>query len=471
MLTRKSARAVAIILLSLVLSIGAIPDPLGDFSATYAYAQDDDGGDDDGDDGGGSSGARSSNSRGDRSNPVFRSFRKAPRLFRNWRWGKAPRRAYVRRAAPRQVRRAAARPSRPAPPREIVAFGATAPQIQQFTTAGFQIVERLQLRPGDGNELLRMTAPRGVGREQALTQARAIAPQAAIDDNHLYSPSDAGDCGGKPCVAPSLVGWPSGQATTCGGAGVTIGLIDTGINVQHPTFAGGQIEVIGLGKEKDASSDHQHGTAVAALLIGRARGATPGLLPDAKLVAVDAFEANSKNPRADAFTLARAIDLLAARNVDVLNLSLAGPDNTVVKRMIDDADARNIVLVAAAGNDGPRAKPVFPAAYPEVIAVTAVDRGKNLYRRAVRGEHIDIAAPGVNVWTAASVSGVRTRTGTSFAAPFVAAAAALAKSSGYRDTKSIEEHLARTASDLGQPGKDASFGWGLLNVSQLCRSP
>ena len=128
------------------------------------------------------------------------------------------------------------------------------------------------------------------------------------------------------------------------------------------------------------------------------------------------------------------------------------------------------MLIAAAGNDGPRAKPAFPAAYPDVIAVTAVDRSKRIYRRAAQGDHIDIAAPGVNVWTAASIKGQRPRSGTSFAAPFVTAAAALIVSDnpGF-SREEVEIVLQNEADDLGVKGRDSVYGWGLLDISAICR--
>jgi subtilisin family serine protease len=131
--------------------------------------------------------------------------------------------------------------------------------------------------------------------------------------------------------------------------------------------------------------------------------------------------------------------------------------------------ARGAILVAAVGNAGPRAKPLYPAGYDGVIAVTAVDKGRNAYRRANQGEHVDIAAPGVNVWTAASISGARPKSGTSFAAPFVSAAAAvlLAQRPDLTPVQ-MAEALSQLAQDIGSPGKDRIFGWGLLDARRLC---
>ena len=107
-----------------------------------------------------------------------------------------------------------------------------------------------------------------------------------------------------------------------------------------------------------------------------------------------------------------------------------------------------------------------------MLAVTAVDRRAQVYRRAGRGEHIDIAAPGVDVWTAASISGARPRTGTSFAAPFVTAAAALMVQAEPELTPAqLRERLRLSTRDLGAEGPDAVFGHGLLVPPQGCAAP
>jgi subtilisin family serine protease len=187
-------------------------------------------------------------------------------------------------------------------------------------------------------------------------------------------------------------------------------------------------------------------------------------------VAVDAFYRRGSDERADVFTLIDALGQLSERGVGVINLSLAGPPNTVleevVRRLVGE---RDIVLVAAVGNDGPRADPAFPAAYPEVIAVTAVDRDRVVYRRAIRGPHVDLAAPGVAVWTAASISGARWKTGTSYAVPFVTAAAAILREMRPELTApEVGPELLGLANDLGDPGPDPVFGAGLLALGTLC---
>jgi subtilisin family serine protease len=115
------------------------------------------------------------------------------------------------------------------------------------------------------------------------------------------------------------------------------------------------------------------------------------------------------------------------------------------------------------------AVPAYLAAYDPVLAVTAVDRRGQVYRRANRGEHIDLAAPGVNVWTAASISGVWTKTGTSFAAPFVTAAAALIWQRDPSMTAAdLRDRLRDAARDLGPDGLDAIFGVGLIAPPPPC---
>lgn len=437
------------------LSSGAVFD----FGPKPSYADDDDGGDDNGDDGGGS--YRSGGDDDDDRPSVRRS---GPNLFR----------ALTDRFIPRRQRREARR-QREAPlpdraPDEVVATGLTAPQVDILLAGGFTILERTEIG-GFGGEVLRLRIPPNTQLEAARDLIIAAAPQSLADFSHYYRSEQAEACAGPHCASVGLIDWPgtSGLPSGCG-VSVTIGLIDTAINPGHAVFSGGQVEVIRLSDAALPESGRQHGTAIAALLAGAAGSRAPGLLPGAKIVAVDAFYKGSRrDERSGVYELLRALDLLSERGIRVANMSLAGPPNALLERLVGQLSADGMVIVAAAGNGGPKAAPAYPAAYEEVIAVTAIDRTKRAYRRAGRGEHIDLAAPGVDVWTAASVSGGRAKTGTSFAAPFVTAAAALLKAANDNASSAdILSALGRSAEDLGEPGKDAVFGWGLINARAAC---
>jgi len=170
------------------------------------------------------------------------------------------------------------------------------------------------------------------------------------------------------------------------------------------------------------------------------------------------------------FQLVQALDWLASEGVSVINMSLAGPANDVLHRAIEFALDEGIVLVAAAGNNGPASDPRFPAAYPGVIAVTAIDQNNRAYLRAVRGDHLDFSAPGVNV-RVADIGGApsfRMASGTSFAAPFVAALV-LHYRSKFPDTdfEALLQTMSTDVIDLGIPGHDPIYGWGMAGASLM----
>lgn len=383
-------------------------------------------------------------------------------------------RPWFRRPARRVVRRPA-RPVQPPPAwvqREIVAMGLGPEGLTELEAAGYAILEQATL-PALGQSAVKLSVPAGTGLEAARELVRSLSPSGQADFNHLYRPEQAsGHCEGDACWARGLVGWPRALAdasAVCEDS-VSLGMIDTGINTSHEALADRGIELLRIGEETDRRSGLQHGTAVAALLVGSPSSRVPGLLPGAKLHAVDAFSRVRGGDRAEAYDLVAGIDHLLQRGVSVINLSLSGAANDLLKRAIElGASDHDAIFVAAVGNDGPRAKPLYPAAYDGVIGVTAVDRRKRPYRRANRGAQVDFAAPGVAVWTAASISGARTKTGTSFAAPFVSSALALLKAANPDlGSEEIVALLARTVEDLGEPGKDDVFGMGLIDAAAIC---
>jgi hypothetical protein len=369
-------------------------------------------------------------------------------------------------------------PPAPAPPppvsapNEIVALALSDADLAQLVAQGFEVIEE-RVVPGFDATTRRLRTPPGVSLADARAAVRAVPSGQDADFNHYYRSEQAFDesCTGGDCPARLLIGWPLFDSRTdaCG-ASVSIGMIDTGINADHTTFAGAKLEVRQLAPGDLDPSRAIHGTAVAALLVGAPETRSPGLVPASRLVALDAFHRTGGDERADAFTLVEALGALAAEGVGVINLSLAGPSNAVLEEVIDRlVFESDIVVVAAVGNDGPSADPAYPAAYDPVLAVTAVDRDGQVYRRAVRGTHVDLAAPGVDVWTAASISGARFKTGTSFAVPFVSAAATILREARPDLTApEVGEELRRLATDLGDPGPDPVYGAGLLNIDALC---
>lgn len=416
------------------LALGAgVPRPIGDGGWISAARADDD--DDDDDDDGPRPGLRL----------ILPRFAPAPT---------------PRRPAPAQA---------PAPlpafaPNEILARGLNDQDLSALEAEGFSLIRSRDL--SNGTRLHRLRKPARLTMPEARQMVRQRASINAADYNHYYRAEQAAGCQGAECPARDMIGWPARMAGC--GLPVRIGMVDTGLNGDHAVFKGAAITVHRV-DDSQAPSDQVHGTAVAALLVGRGDSRSPGLVPHATLIAVDAFQKVGDDQRADAFALVEALDLLGQSDVGVINLSLAGPANEALAIQIDELDAQGVVIVAAAGNFGPRAKPAYPAAYPNVVAVTAVDRRGDVYRRANRGGHIDLAAPGVDVWTAASVSGARTKTGTSFAAPFVTAAAALLLQSEPSLTPAeIRTILRDSARDLGNRGPDDIFGHGLVIAPDPC---
>jgi subtilisin family serine protease len=159
-------------------------------------------------------------------------------------------------------------------------------------------------------------------------------------------------------------------------------------------------------------------------------------------------------------SLVRALDWLLGEKVSLINMSLAGPDNRILASAVAKTLASGTAIVAAVGNEGPAAPPLFPAAYPGVIAVTAVDSKSKIYRWANRGDQVYFAAPGVNIISARSDGDYGRESGTSMAAPVVAAFLACEMHQHKRDEALAL--LSNKAKDLGEPGRDQVFGVGLL---------
>jgi subtilisin family serine protease len=180
------------------------------------------------------------------------------------------------------------------------------------------------------------------------------------------------------------------------GRDVVIAVIDSAIDQSHPDLKA----AVALAFDAVGAPDRAvgfHGTAVAGII--RAQGAMAGAAPQASVLAIRAFRVRNAGEVAEttSWTLLRAIDWAVQNKANVLNLSFVGPEDDALHLALQAATARRVIAVAAAGNNGPTAAPAFPAAYPEVIAVTAVDAKDRRYEKANRGAYIAVAAPGVDI--------------------------------------------------------------------------
>ena len=320
--------------------------------------------------------------------------------------------------------------------------------------------------------LYRLRPPRGMTGRQALVELRKADPAGYYDLNNVYrlagasapaAPAAAPTCEGVRCYAQTMIGW---NAKGCG-APVRLGMLDTAVDARHAALAGRKVVTHRLARTPPAGADH--GTAVAALLVGAADSAFPGLLPEAELFAADVFSIDSQGRAyTDAAELARGLDWLAARQPAAINISITGPDGGVLHTAIRRVTDLGIGVVAAAGNLGPRSPPQYPAAYSEVVAVTAVDRKSQVYVNANQGPYVALAAPGVDIWTAGIDGSGVFREGTSFAAPYATAALALLKGrEPALAPAAMLGRLRKLARDLGPPGADSIYGAGLLQA-QAC---
>jgi hypothetical protein len=285
-------------------------------------------------------------------------------------------------------------------------------------------------------------------------------------DRRKVSPASAEPCPNNTCFGGQLINW--NRALVACAKSTKIGIIDTSFDTAHPAFKGIKATSRAFLDGQEPSPYDWHGTAVLSVLAGNPSTSTPGLVPDATFLLATTFRSDAAgNASTDTLRLLAALAWLEESGADIINLSFAGPQDPAVARAITRMSKKGIVFVAAAGNMGPNAAPSYPAAYPEVIAVTAVNRKSDNYRSANRGPYIDVSAPGVDILTALPKARQGYRTGTSFAVPFVTAI--LSARQGVSLHAAKRQLLAQIATrDLGPPGRDPIYGAGLALAPKQC---
>ena len=251
------------------------------------------------------------------------------------------------------------------------------------------------------------------------------------------------------------------------GAGVPVAIIDNGIDALHPELAGaiaGRFDAV-----ERLEPPSSHGTGMAGAIAAHAR--LIGVAPAARILAVRAFGAAAGSEEATTISIVRGIDWAITHGARVISMSFAGPRDPEIASALEAAAKHGTVLVAAAGNAGPKSAPLYPAADPNVIAVTATDAEDNLFVHSNRGRHIAVAAPGVDIIVPAPGGTYQFTTGTSVAAALVSGIAALLIELNPRlNSPQIKNVLLATAKDLGPKGRDDQFAAGLADAYRAAQA-
>jgi subtilisin family serine protease len=332
-----------------------------------------------------------------------------------------------------------------------------------------------QLNLGITNSaILRLRIPSGRSVPAAI---RAIGARIA-QPNYLYalaqdaSAQTAGAPSGAPAANPPS-GDPGQYALAklrlreaqgvARGDKVPVAILDSGIDAGHPDLAGAvsdQFDALGSGEPP-----HAHGTAVAGIVA--AHGRLLGAAPSVNVLAVRAFGAAAQGADGTTLNILKGLDWASKQGARIINLSFTGPSDPLLARALAALNQKGTILIAAAGNAGPKSPPLYPAADPNVIAVSATDADDKLFAQSNRGAYIAVAAPGTDILMIAPGGAYQVSSGTSFAAAYVTGIAALMleRKPGLSPA-AVKKALQDSAKDLGPKGRDDQFGAGLADAYQ-----
>ncbi len=282
----------------------------------------------------------------------------------------------------------------------------------------------------------------------------------------------------------SKVNAPDAHALGLKGSGVRVAVIDTGVDYNHPDLASNYLGGYDyVNNDNDPMDDHSHGTHVAGTVVAIDNDiGVLGIAPDVGIYALKAADAGGSCSYSD---IIASINWAVENNADVITMSLGGSYSSTLKTACDNAYESGVVLVGAAGNSG--GPVIYPAGYGSVIAVSATDSNDVKASWSSYGPEVELAAPGVSVYSTMPGSSYGYKSGTSMATPHVTGSVALLLSTdisgsdldfdndGTWDPEEVRSRLQSTATDLGETGKDDYYGYGLVNVlaavSDLDQSP
>jgi hypothetical protein len=317
--------------------------------------------------------------------------------------------------------------------------------------------------------------------QQLLPQWQQRFPQMSVDFNYLYRTQAGEGAEGGREYALGMLDLPA-QTAAPSARQVRIGLLDTRVEptawlqqatlTRRPFTQDATTTAAATSRQPEQAAHPAHGTAIASLV---AR-----VTPRVHLYAAEVMAARGEQAVTNSYRLIQGVDWLLTHRVQAINVSLAGRYDNNLATTVDALMQRNVIVIAAAGNQGNGAPPAYPAAYAStragMLAVTAIDVAGQLYQQANRGSYVSVAAPGVQIWVPAAstagggASGARYVSGTSYASAYAAGAVAqwLAKNPD-QPGAAATQRLRATAKDLGPAGRDESYGEGLVQVNAAMR--
>lgn len=324
--------------------------------------------------------------------------------------------------------------------REVLILLPETEELERLTAAGFSVIEKRPLRR-DGALLVRVGFAQDVKAADALSEVRSLYPAAAIDFSHVYKASS--ETGG---VEPEAV---LPDKLDDRRSDVRIAVIDGFSSSDLP-------EGVELKSFVKRASDVAHGAQVMSVLLADLDQIGEGH-PERLLAADVAERFKDAGSQASVYNLVEALDWAASEGADIINISLAGPPNQVLGAVVESLQGDGVLMFAAVGNTGPASQPGYPAAYGAVVGVTAVSSNGTPYLYAARGEEVELSAQGVELRL---TPGSNVLSGTSFAVPRVVALAAWMMDG--EPSGNFREGLRALAKDLGAPGRDNIYGYGVL---------
>ena len=325
---------------------------------------------------------------------------------------------------------------------------------------------------GSSLKVVRFEADNGVAAQTLEAQGAATGQVVSVDST-VHS-LDTADPFRPQQWALDDVAFGSVWSTTRG-AGVTVAVVDSGVLGNHEDLTGSVLSGTDfVGSGNGWNDQLGHGTHVAGVIAAHASNGLgiTGAAPGVKILPVRVLDGGGSGQSSN---VAAGIIYAADHGARVINLSLGGTNaDAGTHAAIQYAISKGSVVLAAAGNSGEQGSPkIYPGAFPEVIAVGAVDSHNQRASFSNIGDYVDVVAPGVDTISTykGSTSAYAFGSGTSMATPYAAAEAALIVASGTRDVAGVRHMIEATARDLGPAGRDSSYGYGLISPRGVVRPP